>query len=151
MQTSVIMSIMFLVSFVLLGCGPANSVYNVNKSPIEIYNTAEKKISATTVEKAIVQASARLGWVVRKIKDGEIEASIRLRTHSAVVTVLYDTKEYSILYKNSDNLNYNPSNNTIHKNYNGWIQNLDNGIRAELTGISVHKPVYYGPGVIQIN
>ena len=55
------------------------------------------------------------------------------RDHRAVVDVRYDTKTYSIKYKDSSNLQYDGT--SIHKNYNGWIQNLDNAIRARLTGL----------------
>ena len=40
---------------------------------------------------------------------------------------------YSIDYKNSLNLKYDSTKNTIHKNYNGWIQNLDNAIQVQLS------------------
>jgi hypothetical protein len=51
----------------------------------------------------------------------------------AKVDVKYDTKTYNITYKDSSNLEYDGKN--IHKNYNGWIQNLDNGIRAQLSNL----------------
>jgi len=48
-----------------------------------------------------------------------------------VVDVNYGVKFYSILYKDSTELGYDGQN--IHPNYNGWIQNLDKGIRAQLS------------------
>ena len=53
-----------------------------------------------------------------------------LRDHVAVVDVRYTATTYSITYKDSTNLNYRDG--QIHKNYNGWIENLDRDIRNEL-------------------
>jgi hypothetical protein len=44
--------------------------------------------------------------------------------------VTYDTKTYNIQYKDSSNLDYNGT--SIHKNYNGWVENLDKAIRSQL-------------------
>jgi hypothetical protein len=46
------------------------------------------------------------------------------------VDVRYTATTYSITYKDSTNLNYRDG--QIHKNYNGWIENLDRDIRNEL-------------------
>jgi hypothetical protein len=48
----------------------------------------------------------------------------------AVVDVNYTPQTYSITYKDSSNLGYDGQ--SIHKNYNGWVQNLDKAIRAQL-------------------
>jgi hypothetical protein len=48
-----------------------------------------------------------------------------------VVDIEHDAKSYSIKYRDSQNLNF--ADGQIHKNYNGWIQNLDKAIRAQLT------------------
>ena len=64
------------------------------------------------------------------VRAGVISGRLALRTHVAVVEVTYDTKTYSIAYKDSVNLDF--ANGTIHKNYNGWITNLDRAIRANL-------------------
>ena len=42
----------------------------------------------------------------------------------------YSVKSYSIRYKDSTELGYDGG--SIHQNYNGWVQNLDKGIRAQL-------------------
>ena len=76
---------------------------------------------------------AAYGWQMVPKGPGNIEGTLILREHRAVVDVRYDTKTYSIKYKDSSNLQYDGA--SIHKNYNGWIQNLDNGIRARLTGL----------------
>jgi hypothetical protein len=51
----------------------------------------------------------------------------------AMVNVKYDTKTYSITYKDSSNLDY--TGDSIHKNYNGWVTNLDHGIQSQLKNL----------------
>jgi hypothetical protein len=55
---------------------------------------------------------------------------LALRTHVAVVDIAHDTNSYSIKYRESTNLQ--AEGGMIHKNYNGWIQNLEKGIRTQL-------------------
>lgn len=64
---------------------------------------------------------------------GKISGTLKLRRHVAVVDIPYDTQSYSIKYVDSTELNYADGN--IHKNYNGWIQNLEKGIRAQLMAL----------------
>ena len=85
------------------------------------------------VQKAIVRAGVGLGWEMKPVEPGLIVGTLHLRTHMAMVDIKYDTKNYSITYKDSSGLDYDGHN--IHKNYNGWIQNLDNGIRSQLTSL----------------
>lgn len=111
---------------VVAGCRTA-PIYNVEHAPV---TTNKPHASLDDVEKAIVRAGAGLGWQMRKIKPGLIDGTLYLRSHVAEVSIPYSTQEYSIRYKNSQNLNYQAG--QIHKNYNSWVQNLDNAIRSEL-------------------
>ena len=83
------------------------------------------------VQNAIVVAGTQLGWKMEPLNPGTITGTIELRTHRAVVEVTYDTKTYNIKYKDSLNLDYNGT--SIHKNYNGWIENLDKAIQVQLS------------------
>jgi hypothetical protein len=88
-----------------------------------------------SVEKAIMTAGYGLGWSMKRVRPGLIEGTLLLRKHRAVVEIPYSASSYSISYKDSSELNYSPTNRTIHSNYNGWIQNLDNAIRGQLAMI----------------
>ena len=128
------LKISILASLIILtfsGCGTA-AVYNVPNQPI-VANNTERAVENKDVYKAILRAGAGLGWNVKKIKPGIAEATLYLRTHVAIVTIKYNTTDYSITYKTSTNLNYDESDKTIHTNYNGWIQNLDRAIKTQLT------------------
>jgi hypothetical protein len=110
----------------LAGCRSA-PLYNVASSPV----SAPKPVTLQDVERAITRAGAGLGWQIVPREPGKMEGVLALRTHRAVVDISYDTKAYSIKYKDSSNLDYDGTN--IHSNYNGWVQNLDKAIRTQLS------------------
>lgn len=85
------------------------------------------------VKKAIVRAGAGLGWNMDADKPGHVLATLHLRTHMAQVDINYNKERYSITYKDSQDLQYDGTN--IHKNYNGWIQNLDRAIKTQLNNL----------------
>jgi len=105
-----------------------------NPENVSIATANGKTPTATAVRGAIVQAGAGLGWVMTDVKPGVLEAKLALRSHVAVVEIPYSEKSYSIVYKSSTNLN--EQNGTIHKNYNGWIQNLQRDINAKVSAIN---------------
>jgi hypothetical protein len=118
-----------LVAAVLVfaaGC-TSRPILNVDNAPVV---TAGKAATMQDVQAAIVRAGNTLGWQMIPARPGLVTGRLELRTHIAVVEVTYDAKTYSIRYKESVNLDAQGGN--IHKNYNGWIENLDRGIRTEL-------------------
>ncbi len=106
----------------------AKPILNVKDSPISTKNG--QSLQASQVRQAILTAGVGLGWKIVDVKPGLLEGTLRLREHTAVVDIPYDTKNYSITFKNGTNLG--EKDGQIHKNYNGWVQNLDRGINAEL-------------------
>lgn len=71
-------------------------------------------------------AGAGLGWRMEAAGPGLMRGTLLLRTHEAVVQIPYDTQRFSIRYVSSTNLDY--ANGMIHRNYNSWVQNLQNTI-----------------------
>jgi hypothetical protein len=120
-----------LVAVALAACAPAK-VRNVTDQPVR---TNKSPVTMQDVGAAIKRAGAGLGWAMLDAGPGKIDGTLRLRTHVAEVVVSYDTAKFSIDYKNSVNLDYDAQKGTIHKNYNGWIQNLDNAIQRELANM----------------
>jgi|SRR3989344_1458733 len=119
----------FLFSLLVVfaaGCR-SNPVYNIEGASVM---TGKTDVSVEDVKKAIIRAGGTLGWSMNPVSPGQIIGTLRLRKHVAVVDIKYNTKTYSIMYKDSTNLDYNGTN--IHSNYNGWIQNLDNAIKVQL-------------------
>lgn len=118
-----------IVVGLLAGCRTA-VLYNVNDA--SIVTASGKSASMEEVKGAIIAAGSELGWNMTPTSPGHIEGSIAVRGHAAVVDIPYSTQAYSIIYKSSTNLKYDPESGIIHSNYNGWIQKLDNSIRAKL-------------------
>jgi hypothetical protein len=112
----------------LAGCRAA-PIYNVEKAPIQI----SSKHSSKDITKAIQRAGVALGWQMKAKKPGHIVGTLYLRTFVAVVDIRYSPKSYSITYKKSSGLDYDGTN--IHKNYNGWVQNLDRRIQGQLSAL----------------
>ena len=116
----------FALAFLMLAVASCRStqVYNVENASLN----APSGATMAKVQTAIKRAGGSLGWQMRDVGPGHIEARLPVRKHIAVADILYNTKDFSIRYKDSTNLNYDKADNTIHSNYNGWIQNLQNAI-----------------------
>ena len=123
-------AVIVVLAVVLLaaGCRGAVPIYNVTDAPVA---ASKANPSLDDVGKAIERAGATLGWQMKPTKPGQMVGTLYLRKHVAVVDVNYGVKSYSIQYKDSTELDYDGGN--IHPNYNGWIQNLDKAIRAQLS------------------
>jgi hypothetical protein len=115
------------LALALAACA-AKPILNVNDSPIS--TKSGQSPQASQVRQAILTAGVGLGWKIVDVKPGLLEGTLRLREHTAVVEIPYTTKNYSIVFKSGTNLG--EKDGQIHKNYNGWVQNLDRGIGVEL-------------------
>lgn len=121
------LGVLALSAFVALGAGCITApIYDVVNAPV----VANRPASMDDVNKAIIRAGTQLGWVITPETPGKLTGRIALRTHTAVVDITHDTKTFNIRYRESTNLE--ASGGQIHKNYNGWIQNLEKGIRTQL-------------------
>lgn len=125
------------------GCR-TSPIYNIENQSV-VANKSD--FTEEDVKKAIVRAGAGLGWNMDADKTGHVLGTLYLRDHMAQVDINYNLESYSITYKDSTNLNYEAAgeestdasgatyiNKTeiIHSNYNGWVQNLDRGIKTQL-------------------
>lgn len=119
-----------LAVVIVTGCRGAGQIYNVKEAPIT--TSAGKELTVDQVGKAIVDAGIGLRWIMVVTKPGQIVATQNARNHTAIVDIAYDSKTYSMTYKDSVNLNYNAEKQTIHEAYSGWIRNLDNAIKGRL-------------------
>lgn len=120
--------VVVLAALTLSACrtGP---IYNVESAVMATPANA----TLEQVSGAIKRAGAGLGWQMIDQGPGQIEGKLFLRSHMAVVSITFDTKKFSIYYKDSNNLNYDGK--TIHKNYNGWVQNLEQAILAQTSAL----------------
>jgi hypothetical protein len=86
--------------------------------------------SEDDVANAIKLAGARYGWEMVDEGPGVMKGTLRLRKHVAVVRIEYDADSYAIQYEDSEKLLY--GNDRIHRNYNRWVRNLSEEIKANL-------------------
>lgn len=112
----------------MVACRAGGQVYEVKDAPIE----SAKPLSLGQIEKAIIDAGIKQTWIMTPIKPGELLGEFNIQSHQIHVAIPYTTKTYSILYKDSSNLRYDPVKRTIHVNYAKWIERLDNEIKARL-------------------
>jgi len=129
MKSAAFRMVILLVAGLALGSCRGAPVYNVNSSTM----ASSPNATLEQVANAIQRAGISLGWQMIEKGPSAMEGRLNLRSHVAVVSITFDTKQFSIFYKDSNNLNYDG--NTIHKNYNGWVQNLEKAILAQSTGI----------------
>ena len=102
----------------------------------------EKTLPVDYVKKAIVEAARKNKWNIGNVAGGKIggklEASLLVRgKHTVIVEIPYTAEKYSLLYKESTNMNYASceSERYIHPNYNVWVGRLQQAIVTELEAI----------------
>jgi hypothetical protein len=128
MRFSMTCAALVLATAGLAGC---NTMPIQNVSEAAVVTATGKDLSSEQVRVAILRAGAALGWQMKEEGPGMLVGTLQLRNHSATVAVPYTARSYSVQYRASMNLE--EKGGTIHKNYNGWIQNLTRGINAQLS------------------
>ncbi|ROZ79471.1 hypothetical protein [Ramlibacter sp. WS9] len=116
------------IALAVTGCNSV-PIQNIDQAPA--ISASGKPLNREQVRGAIVRAGAALGWQMKDEGPNMIVANIQLRNHTAVVAIPYNANSYSIKYRASTGLD--EKGGTIHKNYNGWVQNLTRGINAQLS------------------
>ena len=91
------------------------------------------KLSLDEIREAIFAGCRYKRWTPSADGANRIVAEIPVRSHWAQVVISYNENSFSIEYKNSRNLDYNPKKNTIHRNYNKWVTLLSQAIQAEMS------------------
>jgi hypothetical protein len=127
MSMSVLRCLAVVLAVLAVASCRGATVYNVEKASL----TTTKPASTAQIEAAIKRAGASLGWQLKQVSPGHMEGRLPVRSHIAVADIYYTAKDFSIKYKDSSNLNYDASANTIHANYNGWVQNFEKAIIAQ--------------------
>ncbi|MBS8272790.1 hypothetical protein DYI21_04260 [Thalassospira tepidiphila] len=90
-----------------------------------------EKLSLAQIEESIIKAASDRDWIVTRQAEGELLATYSPRSHMAQVKIGFDHTEFSIVYADSTNLNYDGS--SIHYNYNRWVNNLRQDILREVS------------------
>ena len=128
-------AILLVVSLCLLGAVQAHPVEMVEMGRHSLVDAA-KPLSAEAVRHAIVDGAAIEDWRPAADQPGIVTLARNSGAgqHLAVVDVLYDTQGWQIVYRSSDNMNYERTDQgvVIRSLYNKWIEKLDIDIRHAL-------------------
>ena len=130
LNTAIAATLLAAATMAQAGCMRCDPILNVVDAPVT--TASGKPLTDEQVKSAIIRAGAALGWQMKEAGPGLVTATILLRKHEAVIDIPYTPSKYSITYKSSVNLDAS-GDGQIHKNYNGWIQNLTRGINAQLS------------------
>ena len=127
----------FVALLALVSCNASSMnrlqpVLNIDKTPV--VELGSQPATSLQIRNAIIIAGTSLGWDIVPTTSGHVVGTLNLRSHQAVIDIIYSDKQYAITYKNSQNLRYDGT--KIHRNYNGWIQNLNKAIKTEILRIN---------------
>ncbi|MDR1146048.1 MAG: hypothetical protein LBK71_07940 [Verrucomicrobiales bacterium] len=95
--------------------------------------TVPAPVSLAKMKQAILFACPVHGWQAKVVDDHTVTATLNIRKHKIMVQIAYDTKGFAITYKNSFNLTV--SDNSIHRNYRNWVENLRGDIAKNLISL----------------
>jgi len=126
-----------LVLVLILAIAPGVSGADVRISNLKDLTVPTKydgtQFSLEEVQAAIIEGCAARGWSAALESEGVISASIVVRAkHLAQITIPFSSSSFSLLYVASENLDYDPDRNTIHRNYNKWVLKLSRTIGQKL-------------------
>lgn len=77
------------------------------------------------VRALIMQGCTKREWKPETEGDAVVTCAILVRgRHYVKVEIPFSEAAYSILYLDSEEMNYNAAKQTIHRKYNGWVENL---------------------------
>ena len=129
-----------LLLAVLVFVGGCHGVPILNITDAGISTATGKDATLAEVESAILSAATASTppWLMKVVKPGHIIGTLHNRRHTAIVDITFNTKAYSITYKNSTNLKYNPEGEggaMIHKGYNKWVGLLNAQIQARINAL----------------
>ncbi len=156
-----VVTIMLFLMLSLFGAQEAvasESIRNVPPTP----HDAPAHTPAADVGAAIKLAAEDQGWEISHEEPGVLQALLQIRRHTSMVTIRYDETNYSIDYKDSINLDYNPNDSAdgrmgynknwvgnrrvvkgprIHRNYNIWVDRLKRRIEYRAKNPPKAKPM----------
>lgn len=77
------------------------------------------------VQALIMQGCAQRQWTPEFEGDAVITCAILVRgRHYVQVEIPFTETDYSILYRDSEEMDYDAERQRIHRKYNGWVNNL---------------------------
>ena len=113
-----------------VAAAPINNLENLNV-PTNYDGTL---FTLEEIQAVLIDGSSARGWSASLEKEGLLTASIVVRgKHFAKITIPFNQRTFSILYADSENLDYNAARGTIHRNYNKWVLKLSRTINQKFS------------------
>lgn len=113
----------------LAGCGTSAPITVASYS----LNSTQQSNQAH-VQSAIYKSLKRRGWQLTSDNGHQIQARYNKQDrHIVDIKIDYSANSFKIHYLSSQGMNYNTKKNTIHRNYNRWVANLERDISSELS------------------
>lgn len=131
-------TLLILIAVVASACENVRPLYQVKNQPIPQLSTP---LSLSQIERHIVKAGRIRNWTLRPIEPGKIHGLLTIKRRSATVSIDYDQRFYSILYKSSHKLYAGKAwkdqafegQFVIHRKYNSRVRALERSINRELS------------------
>jgi|SRR5882672_4062883 len=131
MPSRAIVAAILFCPLVAAPAGANDPVVNFENLPVAA--SAGKLLSQAQVRDAIVAAASARQWKVNYVAAGMLVAQRNIAgRHLVEVDIRYGPQQYSVLYRNSINMNYRDADATIHPNYNRWTKELVDSINRAL-------------------
>lgn len=122
-----------LVAFAALGAHARSNVAIENHDAIPAVTAAGKPATPEQIRAALQAAGGPRGWTFRPVAPGKTLAVLDVRgKHQVSADIAMKSGEYSIKYRDSQNMNYDAGANTIHPKYNQWVDKLILDTRVQL-------------------
>ncbi|MEO1201097.1 MAG: SHOCT domain-containing protein [Pseudomonadota bacterium] len=120
-----LLTVTFLVAtLVSLSAEAARKIENLVNLPVPD-RVDGSKFTLAEVRALIMQGCTKREWKPETESDSVLTCAILVRgRHYVKVEIPFSETAYSILYLDSEEMNYNEAKQTIHRKYNGWVENL---------------------------
>jgi hypothetical protein len=130
-------ALLFVLVMAVSGTAAARASEPVlSVSEVPLFSASGKSLSTKQVKQAIHKAAESKKWTLVDQADGKILGSLSWRNghHSISVEIVYSGKNFSIFYKDSQNMKYEVLNGvpSIHPFYNKYVRELNDAIMTEL-------------------
>ena len=130
--------LLLMILLVSSGCERVRPIYQVENHPIPQLTTP---LTLKQIETRIIKAGKLRKWRIGQIEPGRLRGLISWRRHSAMVTIEFDQRFFSIRYKSSNNLLAGRASEeesftgkqVIHRKYNSHVRALEMAIDYELS------------------
>ncbi|MEE9424479.1 MAG: hypothetical protein V3V18_05825 [Methylococcales bacterium] len=119
---------MMVLLTTLAACSSGPQIYNTDM-PV----TSQPLVTQELVGTAIMSASRFFEeWNITKVRPGEMKGTVSYGAHVGIVSIPYDANSFRIIYKSSDNFDFDAEDQTIHPRYNAWVKKLEDRINEEI-------------------